>query len=97
MAELKQWHLVCYDIRDPKRWRMAFKLLKGYGHAIQYSILQCRLNKRQLEQLRWELEKVLTVDDSLLITSLCQSCASKVVTKKSGLSFSNDDSAYVVY
>lgn len=36
MAESKNYYLICYDIRDPKRWRKAFKLLKGYGENIQF-------------------------------------------------------------
>ena len=46
MAENKMWHLVCYDIRDPKRWRRCFKLLKGYGVSLQYSIFRCYLSRR---------------------------------------------------
>ena len=48
MAEGRFWYLVCYDIRDPKRWRRCFKLLKGYGEGLQYSVFRCRLTKRQL-------------------------------------------------
>ena len=59
MAEERFWYLVCYDIREPKRWRRCFKLLKGYGTSLQYSIFRCRLTRRQLERMRWELEKEL--------------------------------------
>ena len=97
MAEQKQWHLVCYDISDQRRWRKVFKLLKGYGHATQLSIFRCKLNKRQLEQLRWELEKILSSDDRLMIAILCDSCARKIVTKNSGLAFCNDDLSYAIY
>jgi CRISPR-associated protein Cas2 len=48
-----------YDIRDPKRWRKAYKLLKGYGGTVQYSIFRCQLSQRDREKLRWELEKIL--------------------------------------
>ena len=44
MAEGRVWYLVCYDIRDPQRWRRCFKLLKGYGEGLQYSIFRCRLD-----------------------------------------------------
>jgi CRISPR-associated protein Cas2 len=46
MAEPKHYYLICYDIRDPKRWRKAYKLLKGYGETLQYSIVRVRLNQR---------------------------------------------------
>lgn len=81
MAEAKQWCLVCYDIRDPKRWRLVFKLLKGYGTSLQYSIFKCHLNQRQLERMRWELEKVLGAEDSLMIAGLCKNCTARVVVR----------------
>lgn len=81
MAEVKQWYLICYDIRAPKRWRRVFKLLKGYGMSLQYSIFRCRLNQRQLERMRWELERELTAEDSLMIAGLCGGCLARVVVR----------------
>jgi len=78
MAESKNYYLICYDIRDPKRWRKAHKLLKGYGEAIQYSIFRVRLNQRDREQLRWKLEQVLAEEDSLLIAGLCNRCVERI-------------------
>jgi len=74
MAEAKHWYLVAYDIRDPKRWRSVYKLLQGYGDHLQYSIFRCSLNQRGREKLRWELEKILKPEDSLLLVSLCHRC-----------------------
>jgi CRISPR-associated protein Cas2 len=70
----KNWYLLLYDIRDPKRWRKAYKLLEGYGERIQYSIFRCWLNQRDREKLRWELEKILTAEDSLLLVRLSHQC-----------------------
>jgi CRISPR-associated protein Cas2 len=81
MAEQRNWYLICYDIRDPKRWRRCFKLLKGYGTSLQYSIFRCRLTKRELERLRWELETELAEDDSLMLVGLCPSCAGHIIAR----------------
>lgn len=81
MAEGRQWYLVCYDIRDPKRWRRCFSLLKGYGEGLQYSVFRCRLTKRQLERMRWEMERELDPEDSLMIVGLCGSCTSKLIAR----------------
>lgn len=78
MAENKNDYLICYDIRDPKRWRKVFKLLKGYGENIQYSIFRVRLNQRDREQLRWKLEAILAQEDSLLIAGLCRRCVERI-------------------
>ncbi len=80
MAEAKNWYLVCYDIRDPKRWRKAYKLLQGYGESVQLSIFRCCLNQRDREKLRWELEKILAAEDSLLLAGLCDRCVERVLT-----------------
>ncbi|MEX0268993.1 CRISPR-associated endonuclease Cas2 [Leptolyngbyaceae cyanobacterium UHCC 1019] len=78
MAESKNFYMICYDIRDPKRWRKAHQLLKGYGETLQYSIFRCRLNQRDREKLRWELEKILDAEDSLLIAGLCERCVERI-------------------
>lgn len=78
MSETKLWYIICYDITEPKRWRKVYKKLHGYGRRLQYSIFRCRLTARQMERLRWELEKMLTAEDSLLILSLCDGCERRV-------------------
>jgi CRISPR-associated protein Cas2 len=70
MAEPKHCYLICYDIRCQKRWRKAYKLLQGYGDRIQYSIFRCWMSQRTREKLRWELEKILTTEDDLLLIRL---------------------------
>jgi CRISPR-associated protein Cas2 len=82
MGEQKLWYLVAYDIRDDRRLQRAAKRLKGYGSRIQYSVFGCRLSDRQLEKMRWELEKELEKDDDLLIVGLCASCADRVRKKQ---------------
>jgi len=74
MPTTRKWHLVTYDIRDPKRLRRAARILTGFGTRIQYSVFTCQLTDRDRERLRWELSKVLTNEDSLLIFSICEKC-----------------------
>jgi CRISPR-associated protein Cas2 len=78
--ESKNWYVVCYDITDPKRWRKVFKLLHGYGRHLQLSIFRCRLTVREQEKLRWELEKLLTTEDKLLILTMCDACEKRTAT-----------------
>ena len=79
MGEAKMWYLVAYDIREPQRWRKAHKLLQSYGERVQLSIFRCWLSQRQREKLRWELEEVLTSEDSLLLAGLCRCCVERLV------------------
>lgn len=76
--ETKYWYVICYDIGDPKRWRRVYKLINGYGDRLQYSVFRCRLTIRQMECLRWELEKLMSSEDRLLILGLCEPCERRV-------------------
>lgn len=35
-------HLVCYDIRDPKRLLRVHRFLRSQGFPLQYSVSPCR-------------------------------------------------------
>jgi CRISPR-associated protein Cas2 len=89
-VETKQWYVICYDIMEPKRWRLVYKKLHGYGQRIQYSIFRCRLTARQIEKLRWELEKILTKEDRLLIIGLCESCEDRLTARNRPESWTED-------
>ena len=91
MPESRLWYLVSYDVRDPVRLRRTYKLLKGYGVSLQYSIFRCRLNHRQLERLRWELEKVLAAEDGLMIAGMCAGCIARVVIRNPRVDWSLEE------
>lgn len=76
----KNWYVICYDITKPARWRKVYKHLHGYGRRLQYSIFRCRLTKLQMEKLRWELEKMLTVEDKLFILPICEGCERRITS-----------------
>ena len=78
MGEAQHLYLVCYDIRDQKRWRKAYKIIQGYGERIQYSIFRCLLTQRTREKLRWELENVLAKEDNLLLIRLSHQCVASI-------------------
>ena len=90
----KQWYVICYDITEPARWRKVYKHLHGYGRRLQYSIFRCRLSKLQMEKLRWELEKMLTEDDKLLILTLCHACEQHVATQNRPESWRDESSTF---
>lgn len=81
MSEAKLHWLVIYDIREPARWRKVYKLLRGYGQRLQFSVFRCGLTLREHEKLRWELEKRLAAEDSILFVGLCEGCVSRVVAR----------------
>jgi CRISPR-associated protein Cas2 len=80
----KHWHLVTYDVRDPKRLRKVAKLLEGYGARLQYSVFRCRLDNEMLEQLHWRINQIMAEVDDLLVIPLCHNCAGKVPAHSTG-------------
>ncbi|MCS6913777.1 MAG: CRISPR-associated endonuclease Cas2 [Myxococcales bacterium] len=91
-----RWRLVCYDIRDPTRYRRAHKLIKGYGETVQYSMFRCHLDDRQTAELRLELARVLSDEDSLLILDLCPRCASRVVSQNHKAGWDQEPASFLV-
>lgn len=78
-----KWWLICYDVRDPKRLRLAAKKLEGCGRRMQYSVFRCWMTRRQMEQLRWELTELLESEDDVLMIPLCDSCVRGLETTHS--------------
>jgi CRISPR-associated protein Cas2 len=92
----KLWYLISYDVRDPKRLKAVAKHLEGYGERLQFSVFRCRLGKRELERLRWELTQKTTKEDDLLIVGLCARCAERVSESKNPDKWKEPASTFVV-
>lgn len=76
-----RWRILSFDIRDPKRYRRAIKILKSAATRLQYSVFRARLDDRSIERLRWELSRELAEEDALLVIDLCPHCAARVIAK----------------
>lgn len=64
-------YLVTYDIRDDKRWRRVFKLMKGFGEWLQLSVFQCRLSRKSHAELIQLLDGAINHHvDALLVIDL---------------------------
>ena len=63
--------IVCYDICDPKRLRQVFKIMRGWGDHLQYSVFECQLTKMDTARLRAELSEVIHhTEDQVLFVNL---------------------------
>lgn len=92
----RDWHLVCYDVRDDARLRKAAKLLEGYGERVQYSVFRCRLTPREGQRLRWELGRLVAKEDEWLIVPLCDRCVERVRHHGAPNAWPKDPPAYEV-
>lgn len=54
-------YLVCYDISNPRRLARVFKLMKGKGLHLQYSVFHCSFTWPRLleikEKLSWIIDE----------------------------------------
>lgn len=68
---MKQAYLVTYDICDPKRLRLVFQTMKGYGDHLQLSVFRCELNERERVELMAILRDLLNqAEDQVLFVDL---------------------------
>jgi CRISPR-associated protein Cas2 len=66
--------LVAYDISDEKRWRQIWRIMKGHGEWIQYSVFQCRLSRRRHAELIAKLDETIHhTEDHVIIIDLGRS------------------------
>jgi CRISPR-associated protein Cas2 len=50
---------VSYDICDDRRLRRVYKLMRGVGEHIQYSVFRCELSSRERMQLMADLDALI--------------------------------------
>ena len=86
MPEPKHWHLAFYDVFDEVRLRQVRKVLSAWGYPVQFSVFRVRGTKREIERLRFELTRVMAVDDRLMIVRMCTNCAEAVTIRGKELS-----------
>lgn len=81
MPEPRHWHLVMYDVTDPKTLRKVHKTLTAWGKPVQYSAFRVRGTPRELARLRFELTRLLDPTDRLMVIRLCPDCAARVTVQ----------------
>ncbi len=67
---MRNVYLVAYDVCDPKRLRKAYRLMRGAGDPLQFSVFRCELSpveKQQLKERLWDVlnlahDRVMLVD-----------------------------------
>lgn len=65
---MRQRYIVTYDIADPRRLRLVFKQLKGFGEHLQLSVFRCDLTAMRLAQMKAALMDIIHAqEDQVLI------------------------------
>ena len=72
-------YLVSYDVSDDNCRRHVMEALKDFGRRVQYSVFECNLEKRALDELIGRLEfEIDPATDSCRLYRLCEACAGEV-------------------
>lgn len=64
---MRRYVLVSYDISDPKRWRKVYKIMRGHGDHVQYSVFLCRLTEKDESMLEAALLDVIHQEEDQVL------------------------------
>ncbi len=68
---MRRLYFITYDIADEKRLRLVYKIMRGYGDHLQYSVFRCELSDKEKFEMIGELEEVIHHDkDQVLLVPL---------------------------
>lgn len=71
--------VVAYDVSNTKRRNKVVKLLLKYGSRINFSVFECMLTDKQLDQLKADiLGHIDNKKDTVAYYPICVKCYSKV-------------------
>lgn len=60
-----QFLIVSYDIPSNRRRYKVMKIMEGFGTRVQYSVFECNLKPRQVDDLRKKIMKLIAPEDSI--------------------------------
>ena len=58
-----QFVVVSYDIPSNRRRLKVMKTLEGFGTRVQYSVFECSLKPREIDDLQKRLKKLISDDE----------------------------------
>jgi CRISPR-associated protein Cas2 len=64
---MRQAYVVSYDIACPKRLRRVFRIMRGWGDHMQFSVFRCELSPRELVELRAALAATIHHDEDKVL------------------------------
>jgi CRISPR-associated protein Cas2 len=85
-------YLISYDVSDDNQRRHVMEALKDFGRRVQYSVFECNLDQKALEELVGRLEfDIDPATDSCRLYRLCEACAGEVIILGRGNRYSEPD------
>jgi CRISPR-associated protein Cas2 len=73
-------YVISYDVAEDAARRRVAEALKDYGRRVQYSVFECGLDQKGVDELRQRLAAEIDPSaDSCRVYRLCEACAGEVV------------------
>jgi CRISPR-associated protein Cas2 len=73
--------LISYDIQNDKKRNRVFKHLSNIGFRVQFSVFECDIDDKQLQDIKSNLESFIDLEyDSIRYYILCEGCRHKLLT-----------------
>lgn len=60
-------YIVVYDICEDRRLRNVFRLMRGYGDHLQYSVFRCELSDQERIEMMERLSRVIRHDEDQVL------------------------------
>ena len=75
-------YVISYDIEKDKTRNKIAKTLENYGQRVQYSVFECHIKSKQLDELYSKLAKLMTDEEegNIRIYTICANCEAKIAT-----------------
>lgn len=80
--EHDRMYVVSYDLSNNKLRNKVAKVLEGYGRRVQYSVFECCISKKQMEQLYGKLLPIMQQEPegNIRIYRICMNCEKQIRT-----------------
>lgn len=89
--------VVSYDVPSDRRRTKLAELLKDFGHRVQLSVFECRLDEARLGRLRTGIERLIEVEeDSVRLYRVCGTCREKVEVLGRGVPPEDPPAVFIV-
>lgn len=88
--------VVVYDIKDDRRRSRVAKTMEDYGTRVQYSVFECNMNEKILDNMNNTLASVIDdTDDKIRVYRMCKNCLNSVQILGKG-DITEDEDVYIV-
>ncbi|MFQ3582173.1 MAG: CRISPR-associated endonuclease Cas2 [Chloracidobacterium sp.] len=68
---MRNRYVVCYDIANQKRWRQVYRIMRGFGDAVQYSVFCCDLSPSERMLMIMALTEVMNQrEDRVMVVDI---------------------------